>query len=194
MVVAETMLVFSAVKGAVDLCKSAVDTCEDVQGIYQGIDQLFNSKDAAEKVLAGEKNKSKKKPKSKMHQLFTRTTNENEDDDLSIGAVAAMVLEQKKLDREIENLGIRIDNRFGRGTWKEILDIREEKIAERKKKEKEAAAAKAAAKNDKRLRDENTQDKIIRYLLEAIKLSVIIAIAYGIFMYVWANRCVEATC
>jgi len=194
MVVAETMLVFSAVKGAVDLCKSAVDTCEDVQGIYQGIDQLFSSKDAAEKVLAGEKNKSKKKPKSRMQQLFTRTTNENEDDDLSIGAVAAMVLEQKKLDREIENLGIRIDNRFGRGTWKEILDIREEKIAERKKEEKEAAATKAAAKNDKRLRDENTQDKIIRYLLEAIKLSLIIAVAYGVFMYVWANRCVEATC
>ena len=194
MVVAETMLVFSAVKGAVDLCKSAVDTCEDVQGIYQGIDQLFSSKDAAEKVLAGEKNKKKKKPKSKMHQLFTRTTNENEDDDLSIGAVAAMVLEQKKLDREIENLGIRIDNRFGLGTWKEILDIREEKIAERKKEEKEAAIAKDAAKNDRRLGGEDIQDKIIRYLLEAIKLSLIIAVAYGIIAYVWANRCVEATC
>jgi hypothetical protein len=194
MVVAETMLVFSAVKGAVDLCKSAVETCEDVQGIYQGIDQLFSSKDAAEKVLAGEKNKKKKKPKSKMHQIFTRTTNENEDDDLSIGAVAAMVLEQKKLDREIENLGIRIDNKFGLGTWKEILDIREEKIAERKKEEKEAAIAKAAAKNDKRLGSEDIQDKIIRYLLEAIKLSLIIAVAYGIIAYVWANRCVEAAC
>ena len=194
MVVAETMLVFSAVKGAVDLCKSAVDTCEDVQGIYQGIDQLFSSKDAAEKVLAGEKHKNKKKPKSKMHQIFTRTTNENEDDDLSIGAVAAMVLEQKKLDREIENLGIRIDNRFGLGTWKEILDIREEKIAERKKQEKEAAIAKDAAKNDRRLGGEDIQDKIIRYLLEAIKLSLIIAVAYGIIAYVWTNRCVEATC
>jgi len=194
MVVAETMLVFSAVKGAVDLCRSAVDTCEDVQGIYQGIDQLFSSKDAAEKVLAGEKRKSKKKPKSKMHQIFTRATNEDEDDDLSIGAIAAMVLEQKKLDREIENLGIRIDNRFGEGTWQEILDIREEKIAERKQEEKDAEIARDIAKNDKALGGEDGQDKIIRYMLEALKLCLIIGLAYAVIAYVWANRCVETTC
>ena len=65
--------------------------------------------------------------------MFTKTMGEDEDDDLSVGAVATMVLEQKKMDREILNLGIRIDNKFGEGTWDEILETRKRMIAEHKK-------------------------------------------------------------
>tara|TARA_B100000424_G_C22730378_1_gene396068 strand:- start:341 stop:706 length:366 start_codon:yes stop_codon:yes gene_type:complete len=65
--------------------------------------------------------------------MFNKKMHEDEDDDLSVGAVATMVLEQKKMDREILNLGIRIDNKFGEGTWDEILETRKKMIAEHKK-------------------------------------------------------------
>ena len=78
--------------------------------------------------------------------MFSRKMGEDEDDDLSVGAVATMVLEQKKMDREILNLGIRIDNKFGLGTWDEILTTRKKlleehkaKVAEQKKIDKEQA-------------------------------------------------------
>ena len=61
---------------------------------------------------------------------LTKKMGEDENDDLSVGAVATMVLEQKKLDREILNLGIRIDNKFGQGTWTEILETRKKMIEE----------------------------------------------------------------
>jgi hypothetical protein len=59
MVIAESLLVFSLVKGAVDAVKSALDTAEDVQGIYKGLDALFHHKDAAEQEIA-KKNPSRK--------------------------------------------------------------------------------------------------------------------------------------
>ena len=52
MVVAETMIAFSLVKGAVELCKNALDTAEDVKGIYSGLDQLFKHRDAASRAIA----------------------------------------------------------------------------------------------------------------------------------------------
>jgi hypothetical protein len=96
MVIAESLLVFSLVKGAVDAVKSALDTAEDVQGIYKRLDALFHYKDAAEQEIA----KKKPKPKSKLHAFFSKKMGDD-DDDLSVGAVAAMVLEKKKLDREL---------------------------------------------------------------------------------------------
>tara|TARA_Y100001963_G_C6488456_1_gene312288 strand:- start:220 stop:585 length:366 start_codon:yes stop_codon:yes gene_type:complete len=65
--------------------------------------------------------------------MFNKKMHEDEDDDLSVGAVATMVLEQKKMDREIMNLGIRIDNKFGEGTWTEILETRKKMIEEHNK-------------------------------------------------------------
>ena len=71
-----------------------------------------------------------------MRAMFNKKMNEDEDDDLSVGAVATMVLEQKKMDREIMNLGIRIDNKFGEGTWTEILETRKKMIEEHNKQAK----------------------------------------------------------
>ena len=95
-----------------------------------------------------------------------------------------MVLEQRKTDRDILNLGIRIDNRFGQGTWDEILATREALLAERKEKRrkaKEAAAAQA-------LEDEAFHDKIIRCIIEAGKLIGVLAAAIIAGAIVWANR------
>ena len=185
MVVAETMIAFSLVKGAVELCKNALDTAEAVKGIYSGLDQLFKHRDAASRAIA--EKKKQVKPKSKLRQMFTRTTQEDDDDDLSVGAVAAMVIEQKKLDREILNLSIRINNKFGSGTWEEI---REQKLAERKvQKAKDKKAAKQKA-----LDDEETHQRIYRYALEFLKIVFVVLLGIGMAYTVWINRCQGAGC
>jgi len=128
--VAEILAGIALAKSAVSGIKSMIDTANDVGDIAHHIDNLFKSRDQVKRDIHKNQNK---KPKSKLRAMFTKTMGEDEDDDLSVGAVATMVLEQKKMDREILNLGIRIDNKFGEGTWDEILETRKRMIAEHKK-------------------------------------------------------------
>ena len=141
--VVEILAGIALAKSAVSGIKSAIDAAKDVNDIAHHIDDLFRGQDQIRKKVARDK---KSKPKSKMRSMFSRKMGEDEDDDLSVGAVATMVLEQKKMDREILNLGIRIDNKFGRGTWDEIMTTRERlleehklKVAKQKKINKEQA-------------------------------------------------------
>ena len=128
--VVEILAGIALAKSAVSGIKSAIDTAKDVNDIAHHIDDLFKGQDQLKKKVAKDK---KSKPKSKLRAMFTKKMGEDENDDLSVGAVATMVLEQKKLDREILNLGIRIDNKFGRGTWTEILETRKKLIEEHEK-------------------------------------------------------------
>ena len=132
--VAEILAGIALAKSAVSGIKSMIDTANDVNDIAHHIDNLFKSRDQVKRDI--NKNQNAKKPKSKMRAMFNRTMKEDEDDDLSVGAVATMVLEQKKMDREIKNLGIRIDNKFGEGTWTEILETRKKMIEEHNKQAK----------------------------------------------------------
>ena len=129
--VVEILAGIALAKSAVSGIKGAIDTAKDVNDIAHHIDNLFKGQDQIKKKVAKEK---RKKPKSKMRSMFTKIMKEDEEDDLSVGAVATMVLEQKKMDREILNMGIRIDNKFGWGTWDEILKTRERLIEEHKLK------------------------------------------------------------
>jgi len=125
--VVEILAGIALAKSAVSGIKSAIDTAKDVNDIAHHIDDLFKGQDQLKKKVAKDK---KSKPKSKLRAMFTKKMGEDENDDLSVGAVATIVLEQKKLDREILNLGIRIDNKFGQGTWTEILETRKKMIEE----------------------------------------------------------------
>jgi hypothetical protein len=185
MVIAESLLVFSLVKGAVDAVKSALDTAEDVQGIYKGLDALFNHKDAAEREIE----KKKPRPESKLHAFFSKKMGDD-DDDLSVGAVAAMVLEKKKLDRAIENLGIRIDNKFGPGTWDEILATRDKMLEDRAAKQRDEKKAAAAQAHN----EDKFWDTILYWVVEASKLGAVLIVAGGIIYWVWSSRCTEGTC
>ena len=109
--VVEILAGIALAKSAVSGIKSAIDAAKDVNDIAHHIDDLFRGQDQLRKKVAKDK---KSKPKSKMRSMFSRKMQEDEDDDLSVGAVATMVLEQKKMDREILNLGIRIDNKVAK--------------------------------------------------------------------------------
>jgi len=128
--VAEILAGIALAKSAVSGIKSMIDTANDVSDIAHHIDDLFKSRDQVKRDIHKNQNK---KPKSKMRAMFNRKMHEDEEDELSVGAVATMVLEQKKMDREIMNLGIRIDNKFGEGTWTEILETRKKMIEEHNK-------------------------------------------------------------
>jgi hypothetical protein len=180
--IAESLAAFALVKGTIDAVKAAVDTANDVQGISSGLDALFHHRDAAEREL--KKKQKTSKPKSKLHKFFSKKMGEDEEDELSVGAVAAMVLEQKKIDRAIYNLSVKIDNKFGENTWTEILETRDKLLEERKekrKKAKEAAAAQA-------LEDEAFHAKIIRCIIEAGKLIGVLAAAIIAGAVIWMNR------
>ena len=187
MVVAESLAVFALAKTTINALKGAVDTAQDINSLYTGLDKLFHVKKQCELEVA---KKKPKKPKSKLHVLFTKTTKENSEDSLSVGAVAAMVLEQKKLDRQIKNLGIRIDNKFGYGTWDEILNTREKLLEERKVKKLEAKkpARKIKEKQNK------TIDKIFNVIIDIFKIIFVILFTYGFGYIIWINRCVEGNC
>tara|TARA_R110000823_G_scaffold201594_1_gene332433 strand:- start:422 stop:784 length:363 start_codon:yes stop_codon:yes gene_type:complete len=65
------------------------------------------------------------------------------DDDTSISSVANDVLEQRRNERALSNLGIEIDNKFGKGTFEAIKAERVKRIEAKKiqnKKNKEKAA------------------------------------------------------
>jgi hypothetical protein len=186
MVVAESLAIFALAKKTVELVSSAVDTAENATSLYQGLDRLFHVKDQVSKHI----NKKPKKSKSKLRSFFNQTTQEDEEDELSVGSVAAMVLEQKKLDRKILNLSIKIDNKFGTGTWDEIISTRERLLKERAEKDKEQ---KKSAKR-KEIEEKEFWAKIAHYFIEFFKLIFILACAYGIGWLIWINRCTEGNC
>ena len=187
MVVAESLAVFAVAKKTIEVVSSAVDTAENATSLYSGLDKLFRVKDQVEREVT---KKKPAKPRSKLHALFTKVTKEDGDDDLSVGAVAAMVLEQKKLDRKIENLGIRIDNKFGEGTWSEILETREKMLAERK--EKKRKAKKLAQKQEEK--NEEIWNKVWKIFIEILKLSIVLISAFGVGYLIWINRCMSGNC
>lgn len=186
MVVAESLAVFALAKKTIEMVSSAVDTAESATSLYSGLDKLFHVRDQIDQAVK----QKPKKPKSKLRAFFNATTQEDVKDETSVGSVAAMVLEKKALDRKILNLGIRIDNKYGTGTWDEILATRERLIDERKE---QAVLAKKKAKQ-KELEEKEFWSRIGGYLLEFCKLVFVLGAAWGIGWIIWVNRCTSGNC
>ena len=171
--VAEILAGIALAKSAVSGIKGMLDTANDVNDIAHHIDNLFKSRDQVKRDIHKNQNK---KPKSKMRSMFNKKMHEDEDDDLSVGAVATMVLEQKKMDREIMNLGIRIDNKFGEGTWTEILETRKKMIEEHNKQ------AKIQREMDKQ-HDKEVHDFWIKVWTWTWQLTFVIVFATGMWWW-----------
>jgi len=120
---------FAVARQSIRMCRSALESANDVSQIGKQLDNLFHSLEKKEDTK-----KKKKKTFSKLREAFAKETHTDVEDDTSLGAVAADVLEKKKLERQIYNLGVRIDNKFGDGTWKNILEEREERIKNKEEK------------------------------------------------------------
>ena len=164
---------FALAKKSIEICKSALETADDVQGIAGHLDNLFHHKDKAEQHVKDAKNK----PQSAMQKAIANKTG-GDDSDTSISAVVSEVLEQKKIDRAIHNLSIQINNKFGDGTWEEILKLREERVKEKKAQQEKAKAY----LEKKRKEDKIFWDSVWKTIWQtAIILSVLGIIVWIIF-------------
>jgi hypothetical protein len=167
---------FALAKKSIEICKSALETADDVQGIAGHLDNLFHHKDKAEQHVKDAKNK----PQSAMQKAIANKTG-GDDSDTSISAVVSEVLEQKKIDRAILNLSIQINNKFGDGTWEEILKLREERVKEKKAQQEKAKAY---------LEKKRKEDKIFwDSVWKAIWQSAIILSVLGVIIWIIFKNC-----
>tara|TARA_R100000995_G_C3461250_1_gene113266 strand:+ start:451 stop:990 length:540 start_codon:yes stop_codon:yes gene_type:complete len=137
---------FALAKKSIELCKSALETAEDVQGIAGHLDNLFEQKDKAEQHVKDAKNK----PQSAMQKAIANKT-DGDNSDTSLSAITAEVLEQKKLDRAILNLSISINSKFGEGTFDQILKLREQRLKVKKEQQEKAKAYIAKKKRENKI-------------------------------------------
>ena len=132
-VLAGIALVSSAVKGI----KSSIDTAKDIKDIAGSIDDLLTGAEQVEKKAKGKK----KKGKAGQWQNFLRlrfTSVEETGDGTSIQEIAAEVIEKKQVEKEIAQMRIIINKKFGNNTWNDILIMRQQRIEELEKRRNKA--------------------------------------------------------
>ena len=119
--------------------KKLLESANDLKDIAGGLDKLFHASEAKPKKV------DHKKPKTRTQQLLRMKAGDADyDDETSISSVANDILEQKRNEMALHNLGVEIDNKFGKGTFEAIKDERAKRIEDKKvqaKKNKERAAA-----------------------------------------------------
>tara|TARA_R100001086_G_C11772497_1_gene241247 strand:+ start:231 stop:785 length:555 start_codon:yes stop_codon:yes gene_type:complete len=181
MVIAETALILAGVKAAVAGTKEVINTCKDIGEIAHHIDAVFNGHEEITKQV-----KEKSPPPPNKFQAFVNSRLGNAPEPVgngtSIQEVTAFVLQQKQIEKEMHNMMIMINKRFGHKTWSEILALRKQRIIERDKeniRRKEAAKKKAKAE----------AIKWEKYAKEFGKFIVIIAVGIGMYFYIsWACK------
>ena len=167
------------VKKSVDLCKSAVDTCNDISELSGSLNQLFHHHSEAERHAEAAK---KRKAPSKLRQFLSQQTNSDEEDDLSVGAVAAEIIEKKNVDKAIWRLSMQVDRKWGNGTWKSIIEERNKRIRER------IAADKLAKENALKQKE---KDRLFWKKVMLELRNVVVVVIFGaamVFFVMWAAQ------
>ena len=144
MVVAEILTGIALVQKSVEFIKSNISTAKDIKDIAKQIDGFFE----------GEEQMNKKQGKGMgIAQQF------------GIESTASDFIDRKLLEEQRYELKLLIDNRFGHGTWNQILSERADKIKQAKEVQRQA---KLEAKKQK------------EEVLEALKWVTIILFGVGI--------------
>ena len=166
---------FQVAKKSIELCRSALETADDISGIAHHLDAVFHAHSAAHAKV------KKKKPQTPLQKLFARKQEVEESSSEELSDVIEEKIEKKKLDKQIYRLALQIDQRFGEGTWQSILDTRKARIKARHAAEE--LARQNALKKAK-------SDKIFwhKVLLTIGQVALVICFAalVGLFLY-WAS-------
>ena len=167
-VLAGIALVSSAVKGI----KSTIDTAKDIKDIAGSIDDLLTGAEEVEKKAKVKQ----KKGKAGQWQNYLRlrfNSVEETGDGTSIQEIAAEVIEQKQVEKEIFQMRLIINKKFGPTTWDDILIMRKQRIEELEKRREKAKvlARERAEANAKRWK---------RVFKETMNVVILIAVAGGI--------------
>jgi len=146
MVVAEILTGIALVQKSVEFIKSNISTAKDIKDIAKQIDGFFE----------GEEHMNKKQGKGiGLKEQF------------GIESTASDFIDRKLLEEQRYELKLLIDNRFGHGTWNQILSERAEKIKQVKEAQRQA-----------RIKAKQQQDEI----MEILKWGCIIFFGIGVFI------------
>ena len=105
MVVVETISAVMALAKVVDVVAQGVDGASSAKNLFKGVDRIIRARERADQ--------------------------DQENEDLSVEAVAEAVLIRKKTEEKLSRLATKIDIRWGPGTWESILAARQSKITVR---------------------------------------------------------------
>ena len=149
--IAETLAGIALVKSAVDGIKSVIGTAKDVGEIAGHIDSL----------LTGEK---------QVQEQRARKSGVSLGDQFGIKSVAQEVIDARLAQESLNEMRTLVDLRFGPGTWQSIVDERARRIQQAKEAERAA-----------RIKARREQEEFIEGLKQSALVSLVIAIAAGIF-------------
>ena len=157
MVVVETISAAAFLIKAVEAVSQAADAGGSAQSLFKGIDSIIRARERADQ--------------------------DQENQDVSVEAVAQGVIQRKQAEEKLSRLATKIDIRWGPGTWDSILTSRQSKITAR-----DAAIQRRAD------RKQETHDMIIKALKEIAAVLVILSVLGLAVWTLWTLKCKAGTC
>jgi hypothetical protein len=130
MVLAELSLAIAAVKGVGEL----IDSAKSVAEVASSLDSALNLSDKAKKKEAA---KPKGKTEIRINKHLEQFEDNTDGESTNLGAIVQEVTDAKALNNELWRLGVRLDVKWGKGTWDKILDIRAKRLAKQKQLEQD---------------------------------------------------------
>ena len=152
--VAEVLAGIALVKQSVDFIKSNINTVKDISQIGTQLENLLDGNAQVQKAKVERGN--------------------SVSDQLGIKSVAKEVINAKLAAEQMEEMRELIDARFGWGTWKEIVALRQQRIKEEKERLEEL-------RREALKKQAEFQEK----LMIAIPLGVTVLGLIGIFVYMY---------
>ena len=152
--VAEVLAGIALVKQSVDFIKSNINTVKDIGEIGTQLENLLDGNAQVQKAKVERGN--------------------SVSDQLGIKSVAKEVIDAKLAAEQMEEMRELIDARFGWGTWKEIVALRQQRIKEEKERLEEL-------RREALKKQAEFQEK----LMIAIPLGVTVLGLIGIFVYMY---------
>ena len=165
------------IAAAIATTRTLVKSAKGVKDIAQGLDHLF-------KAQENEKAAEKGKPKSRTQQIINIRAKEGDDaldDDTSLGSVAADVLEQEQINKNLKALEREIDVKWGKGTFEKIKFERSKRIAEKHKKKREQ-------REEAQRRAEEARSFWHKVFIEIVKVIGVIGFVAGMIAFIWYNK------
>ena len=162
MVVAETLAGLALINSTVKGIKGVIGSAKDISTIAGDIDKLFRGKEEVKK---------KSHPLASKWNSFLTNTIGSTTDRLSIGAIAKETIEEKLAEEQVRKVRRMVNQRFGLGTWEDILLERQHRLEQHKKE------------IDRQKKKKNEMTKKIYKALEIVG-SIIFIIA-GIFTAIY---------
>ena len=129
MVLAEISLAVAAVKGV----SEAIDAAKSVAEVAGQLDNALNLTEKAKK-------KPPAKPLGKHERIVQQKLDKYDNTDgesTNLGAIVQEVTDAKALKNELWGLGVKLDVKWGKGTWDKILSIRAKRLAKQKQLEQD---------------------------------------------------------